>query len=92
MKGSAAKSVGVPSKQRGTSVQLGHELREEDTAPALELPSSEILMMRIAQQDRSAFRLLFRRCARRIVSAGYTVLRDEKEAEGLVQAMFQVIW
>jgi len=78
-------------ERKHTSIRLGQEC-EEETAPGLELPTLEALLMRIAKQDRDAFRILFRRSARRIVSIGYTVLRDQKEAEGLVQHVFQVIW
>jgi RNA polymerase sigma-70 factor, ECF subfamily len=51
-------------------------------------PSDEVLMARIVDGDKEALGCLFRRYARLVRAVGYKVLRDDSEADDLLQDVF----
>jgi RNA polymerase sigma-70 factor (ECF subfamily) len=51
-------------------------------------PSDDLLLNRIAQGDKEALPVLFRRHARVVFSVACRILRDESEAEDLLQELF----
>jgi RNA polymerase sigma-70 factor, ECF subfamily len=55
-------------------------------------PSDELLLERICLGDREALGRLFRRYARAVRAAAYRILRDEGEADDLVQDVFLFIF
>lgn len=54
-------------------------------------PSDEILLSRVSLGDREALALLFRRFARVVRSVAFRILRDEAEADDLLQDLFLFI-
>jgi RNA polymerase sigma-70 factor (ECF subfamily) len=63
-----------------------------DTAePGAEL-SDEVLMARLGDGSREALALLFRRHARIVRGVAYRVLRDQSEADDLLQDVFMLIY
>jgi RNA polymerase sigma-70 factor (ECF subfamily) len=60
---------------------------DEDKAPDTS-PSDELLLSRIAQEDREALAILFRRHFRLVHWVGRRILRNSTEAEDLVQDVF----
>jgi RNA polymerase sigma-70 factor (ECF subfamily) len=51
-------------------------------------PSDDLLLNRVAQGDKEALSVLFRRHARVVFSVACRILRDESEAEDLLQELF----
>lgn len=51
-------------------------------------PSDEVLMARIVDGDKEALGSLFRRYARLVRAVGYKILRDDSEADDLLQEVF----
>jgi RNA polymerase sigma-70 factor, ECF subfamily len=60
-------------------------------APAESAPDSELLA-RIANRDREAFDVLYRRYIRSIFGLALQRLRDRERAEDAVQEMFAAVW
>jgi len=76
---------GLPADSReppGKSVEA--EVRDSET-------SDEALMERVCGGDREALGVLFRRYARAVRSVAYRILRDEAEADDLLQDVFLFI-
>jgi len=72
--------------------------REQETAvereqanPPAEEPADEALIARICNDDNEALALLFRRYARMVWSIAERILRNEAEADDLVQDVFLLI-
>jgi RNA polymerase sigma-70 factor, ECF subfamily len=61
------------------------------TFEQLEKTADEVLMARIQAGDREALSVLFRRYARPVRNVGQRILRDNAEAEDLVQEVFLYI-
>jgi RNA polymerase sigma-70 factor, ECF subfamily len=59
-----------------------------DQAKVLPTPSDEALMVRVCLGDQEALALLFRKYARVVRNIAYRVLRDESEAEDILQEVF----
>lgn len=77
-----------------SEVQSQSELRERAVraiAEPLEI-SDELLMEQVRQGTREALTLLFRRYARRVRNVAYRILRNEAEADDLVQDVFLFIF
>jgi len=66
------------------------EARRSCANPAAQLrePSDDLLLNRVAQGDKEALSVLFRRHARVVFSVACRILRDESEAEDLLQELF----
>ena len=66
------------------------EARRACAIPADQLrePSDDLLLNRVAQGDKEALSFLFRRHARVVFSVACRILRDESEAEDLLQELF----
>jgi len=62
--------------------------REQVASPPVVLHSDESLLERVQYGDDEALSLLLRRYGRLAYSIGYRILRDEGEAEDLVQEIF----
>jgi RNA polymerase sigma-70 factor, ECF subfamily len=62
-----------------------------DTPANQEEISDELLMMRVRERDNAALALLFRRYGRIVRGIAFRVLRDESEADDLVQDFFVLI-
>jgi RNA polymerase sigma-70 factor, ECF subfamily len=54
-------------------------------------PSDEVLMVRTVDGDKEALGCLFRRYARLVRAVGYKILRDDSEADDLLQDVFLFI-
>jgi hypothetical protein len=69
---------------------------KSDDVPSSSTPvpegSDETLMARICDGDRQAFAFLFRRCARVVRSVACRVLRDDSEADDLLQEVFLTVF
>ena len=59
---------------------------------ALPATSDEWLLERVSEEDRDALGQLFRRHARTVRSVAYRILRDEAEADDLVQEVFLFVF
>jgi RNA polymerase sigma-70 factor, ECF subfamily len=75
------------SKEKEASVE---PIYKDTRAPAEE-PSDEALIARICNDDNEALALLFRRYARMVWSIAERILRNEAEADDLVQDVFLLI-
>jgi RNA polymerase sigma-70 factor, ECF subfamily len=69
---------------------IGNETGERPAACVIQTPnlSDDLLLNRVAQGDKDALSDLFRRHARVVFSVACRILRDESEAEDLVQELF----
>jgi RNA polymerase sigma-70 factor (ECF subfamily) len=65
--------------------------RTEFVPPILEI-SDELLLKQISDGDEEALGLLFRRYARKVRNVAYRILRNEAEADDLVQEVFLFIY
>jgi RNA polymerase sigma-70 factor (ECF subfamily) len=75
------------SKEKEASV---HPIYRDTRAPAEE-PSDETLIARICNDDTEALALLFRRYARMVWSIAERILRNQADADDLVQDVFLLI-
>jgi RNA polymerase sigma-70 factor, ECF subfamily len=67
-------------------------MAEAGTGASLQADASdEILMQQVAQDDREALGILFRRYARAVRSVAYRAVRDASEADDLVQEIFLLV-
>ena len=53
--------------------------------------ADEVLMARVGDRDKEALACLFRRYARLVRAVGYKILRDDSEADDLLQDVFLFI-
>src|ERR1700677_1950475 len=69
---------------------IGNETEERPAACVIQTPelSDSLLLNRVAQGDKDALSVLFRRHAHVVFSVACRILRDESEAEDLVQELF----
>jgi RNA polymerase sigma-70 factor (ECF subfamily) len=69
---------------------IGNETEEQPAACVFQTPelSDSLLLNRVAQGDKEALSVLFRRHAHVVFSVACRILRDESEAEDLVQELF----
>jgi RNA polymerase sigma-70 factor (ECF subfamily) len=69
---------------------IGNETEERHAACVIQTPelSDSLLLNHVAQGDRDALSVLFRRHAHVVFSVACRILRDESEAEDLVQELF----
>ena len=70
-----------------SQVEDGERLSSTERETALE-PSDGALLLRITSGDNEALGVLFRRYARPVRSIGRRILRDDSEADDLVQDLF----
>ena len=77
---------GIPLSREGNG-ERGHRTEQETTKE----PSDRTLLLRITSGDSEALDLLFRRYARPVRSIGRRILRDDSEADDLVQDLFLFI-
>src|SRR6202522_4069423 len=68
---------------------IGNETEERPAACVIQTPelSDSLLLNRVAQGDKDALSALFRRHAHVVFSVACRILRDESEAEDLVQEL-----
>jgi RNA polymerase sigma-70 factor (ECF subfamily) len=66
--------------------------RLAETIPQIPGISDELLLEQIREGDREALGVLFRRHARSVRNAAYRILRNEAEADDLVQEVFLFIY
>jgi RNA polymerase sigma-70 factor (ECF subfamily) len=66
------------------------EIEERPAASVTQIPeiSDELLLERVREEDKEALGILFRRYARSVRNIAYRILRNEAEAEDLVQEVF----
>lgn len=69
---------------------IGNETEEQPAACVIQTPelSDGLLLNRVAQGDKEALTVLFRRHAHVVFSVACRILRDESEAEDLLQELF----
>jgi RNA polymerase sigma-70 factor (ECF subfamily) len=69
---------------------IGNETEEQPPACVIQTPelSDSLLLARVAQGDKEALTVLFRRHGRVVFSVACRILRDESEAEDLLQELF----
>ena len=67
------------------------ESADADSLTSLVASSDEVLMARIVDGSKEALACLFRRYARLVRSVGYKILRDDSEADDLLQDVFLFI-
>jgi RNA polymerase sigma-70 factor (ECF subfamily) len=72
------------------SASKGNSSAVERSAANTEIPD-EVLMARIGDRDKEALACLFRRYARLVRAVGYKILRDDSEADDLLQDVFLFI-
>jgi RNA polymerase sigma-70 factor (ECF subfamily) len=69
-----------------------HAIRHEDAAATPADDSDAGLIVRVADRDREAFELLYRRYVRSVFGLALRRLRDRQRAEDAVQETFAAIW
>jgi RNA polymerase sigma-70 factor, ECF subfamily len=69
----------------------GSENADTDSVTSLIDPSDEVLMARVGGADKEALACLFHRYARLVRAVGYKILRDDAEADDLLQGLFLFI-
>jgi RNA polymerase sigma-70 factor (ECF subfamily) len=69
-----------------------HAVAREEPEPAAEGDSDADLLIRVAERDREAFELLYRRYVRSVFGLALRRLRDRQRAEDAVQETFAAIW
>src|SRR5712691_8894552 len=69
-----------------------HAVMHEDAAPPTAHDSDVDLIVRVADRDREAFELLYRRYVRSVFGLALRRLRDRQRAEDAVQETFAAIW
>jgi RNA polymerase sigma-70 factor, ECF subfamily len=67
-------------------------VRLAETIPQITGVSDELLLEQVQEGDKEALGILFRRHARAVRNASYRILRDEAEADDLVQDVFLFIF
>ena len=69
---------------------IGNETEEQPAACVIQTPelSDSLLLNRVAQGDKDALSVLFRRHAHVVFAVACRILRDESEAEDLLQELF----
>ena len=67
------------------------ENADTDSVTSLIDPSDEVLMARVGDGDKEALACLFHRYARLVRAVGYKILRDDSEADDLLQDVFLFI-
>jgi RNA polymerase sigma-70 factor, ECF subfamily len=86
----------TPERSDGvcSAPEIVREASEEPTQKVVQIaePSDEWLMERVRQGEREALGLLFRRHARAVRNVAYRILRDEAEADDMVQEVFLFIF
>jgi RNA polymerase sigma-70 factor, ECF subfamily len=83
-------SSSVTTRLSLISASKGNSTAVERPAASADIPD-EVLMARILDRDREALACLFRRYARLVRAVGYKILRDDSEADDLVQEVFLFI-
>lgn len=86
-----ANTLSSVSTTRLQTLPLGRPIRESQSGPAdiaSEQSTDEALLSRIQSGDREALALLFRRHAHAVHSVVQRILRDQHEAEDVVQEVF----
>jgi RNA polymerase sigma-70 factor (ECF subfamily) len=74
--------------------EIPREASEEATQNLVQIAeqSDEWLMGRVREEEREALGLLFRRHARAVRNVAYRILRDEAEADDMVQEVFLFVF
>jgi RNA polymerase sigma-70 factor (ECF subfamily) len=83
-------SSSVTTRLSLISASKGNSTSVERSAASTEIPD-EVLMARIGDRDKEALACLFRRYARLVRAVGYKILRDDSEADDLLQDVFLFI-
>ena len=83
----AARFPALPLTVKGEAADVS--CREVQASP--QEPSDNELIARIARDDREALALLFRRYGRLVWTVGKRIVRDEAEADDLLQDVFMLI-
>jgi RNA polymerase sigma-70 factor (ECF subfamily) len=97
---STAEALGIshsapePPQELIDCAQMPSELNERTTGSDFQISeiSDELLMEQICEGDKEALGALFRRYARSVRNAAYRILRNEAEADDLVQEVFLFIF
>src|SRR5580658_6748665 len=93
-------ALGLSHRTREASSDLLDEaqvasgvIEERPAASVIQIPeiSDELLLERVREEDKEALGILFRRYARSVRNIAYRILRNEAEAEDLVQEVFRRI-
>jgi len=72
------------------STSTGNSIADARPAASFDIPD-EVLMARTVDGDKEALGCLFRRYARLVRAVGYKILRDDSEADDLLQDVFLFI-
>ena len=83
-------SSSVTTRLSLISASKGNSTAVERPVASTELPD-EVLMARIGDRDKEALACLFHRYARLVRSVAYKILRDDSEADDLLQEVFLFI-
>jgi len=82
------KGISCPEAEAVGIAKVPEARRNLSITPRLREPSDDLLLNRVAQGDKEALSVLFRRHARVVFSVACRILRDESEAEDLLQELF----
>jgi len=82
--GAVSKAAASPSEQR-------EELASPNPGTAQITPSDEVLMAGVNRGDKESLAYLFHRYGRLVRAVGYKILRDDSEADDLLQEVFLFI-
>jgi RNA polymerase sigma-70 factor (ECF subfamily) len=87
-------SAPVPPAELIDCVQSTSDIPERATESVIQISeiSDELLLEQICEGDKEALGVLFRRHARSVRNAAYRILRNEAEADDLVQEVFLFIF
>jgi RNA polymerase sigma-70 factor (ECF subfamily) len=86
-----SRAVAVQNLSPQPSVPVSQEVASPNDATSQVTPSDEVLLARIGDGDREALACLFHRYARLVRAVGYKILRDDSEADDLLQDVFLFI-
>jgi hypothetical protein len=85
----AIRMLGIDGPSEGSQTRAAPSSIERPTASVE--TADEVLMARVVDGDKEALAGLFRRYARLVRSIGYKILRDDSEADDLLQDVFLFI-
>jgi RNA polymerase sigma-70 factor (ECF subfamily) len=83
-------SSSVTTRLPMVSTSTGNSTSDDRPAASVEI-SDEVLMARIGDGDKEGLACLFHRYARLVRAVGYKILRDDSEADDLLQEVFLFI-
>lgn len=83
-------SSSITTRLSVISTSTGNSIADARPAASFDIPD-EVLMARTVDGDKEALGCLFRRYARLVRAVGYKILRDDSEADDLLQDVFLFI-